>query len=83
MESKGLSSPPGTVTPEYTVKFLRPSPIDRQWHLGAGARAINEHRVDVSRGPKVDGVVTATNVPVKVAVKESIPPSVGGTRQVK
>jgi hypothetical protein len=73
VKSKGLSSPPGTVTSDYTVKFLRPFPIDRRWHLSARATAIDGDRVGVSGELKVDGVVTATMNGAFVAVKESHP----------
>jgi hypothetical protein len=60
MRSKGLSPPPGTLTSEYCVKFLRSSPIDGQWRLGARATAI-------------DGVVTATMTGTFVASRDSYP----------
>ncbi len=73
MKSKNLLSPPGTVTSEYTVKFLRPSPIDRKWHLSAWPARVQGDRVNVSGELKVDGVVTATMTGLFVAVKESHP----------
>lgn len=73
MKSRGMPSPPGTVTSEYTVKFLRPSPVDRKWHLRASASRIEGDRVHVSGELKVDGQVTATMKGIFVAVKESHP----------
>jgi len=73
MKSRKLSSPPGTVTSEYTVKFLRPSPIDRKWQLSARATKVEGDRVNVSGELKVDGIVTATMTGLFVAVRESHP----------
>ena len=73
MKSKHLSSPPGTVTSEYTVKFLRPSPIDKEWHLRAWPTKVDGDRVNVSGELIVDGAVTATMGGLFVAVKESHP----------
>ena len=73
MKSRSLSSPPGTVTSEYTVKFLRPSPIDKEWRLSARATKVEGDRVKVSGELKVDGIVTATMTGLFVAVKESHP----------
>ncbi len=73
MRTRGLSAPPGTVTSEYTVRFLRPSPIDRKWQLAARATKIDEDRVNVSGELKVDGEVTATMTGLFVAVKETHP----------
>ncbi|MDG6902985.1 MAG: PaaI family thioesterase [Nitrososphaerota archaeon] len=73
MKSKGLETPPGTVTAEYTVRFLKPSPIDREWQLTAWATKIEGDRAWVSGELKVDGVATATMSGLFVAVKESHP----------
>ena len=48
MRSRPLRSPPGTVTSEYTVRFLRPSPIDGKWELRAWATRIGGDRVTVT-----------------------------------
>jgi hypothetical protein len=73
MKSRGLSAPPGTVTSEYTVRFLKPSPIDRKWELTAWATNIEGDRVNVSGELKVNGVVTASLDLLFIAVKESHP----------
>jgi len=73
MKSKNLSSPPGTVTAEYTVKFLHPSSIDKKWQVSARATRVEGDRVIVSGELKVDGRVTATMKGLFVAVRESHP----------
>jgi acyl-coenzyme A thioesterase PaaI-like protein len=73
MKAKGLSSPPGTVTAEYTVKFLKPSPIDSSWHLRAGATKIEGDRAWVSGELLVAGDATATMTGLFVAVKQGHP----------
>ena len=60
MRSRNLSSPPGTVTAEYTVKFLRRSPIDKKWQLTAWRTKAEGDRVSALGELKVDGTVTAT-----------------------
>jgi acyl-coenzyme A thioesterase PaaI-like protein len=73
MTAKGQSAPPGTVTAEYTVRFLRPSPIDRTWNLMARATKIEGDRAWVSGELKVADAVTATMSGLFVAVKEGHP----------
>ena len=73
MRARGLSTAPGTVTAEYTVRFLRPSPIDRKWRLSARATEIDGDRVSVSGELKVEDVTTATMNGTFVAVKEGHP----------
>ncbi|MDG6988209.1 MAG: PaaI family thioesterase [Nitrososphaerota archaeon] len=73
MKAKGLDAPPGTVTAEYTVRFLRPSPIDRRWRLTAWATKMDGDRVNVSEELSVGGTVTATMTGLFVAVKEGHP----------
>lgn len=73
MRSKGLPSPPGTVTAEYTVRFLKPTPIDRPWHLKAWATEVDGDRAYVSGELKVEGAATATMSGLFVAVKEGHP----------
>ncbi len=73
MKSRGLSSPPGTVTAEYMVRFLKPSPIDRKWRFSAWATKMEGDRVNVSGELNVDGVTTATMTGLFVAVKENHP----------
>ena len=73
MKARSLAVPPGTVTSEYTVRFLRPSPIDKKWRLSAHATKIEGDKVNVSGDLKVDGTVTATMDGVFVAVGEGHP----------
>lgn len=73
MRAKGLSHAPGTVTAEYTVRFLKPSPIDRKWHLKAWPTKLVGDRVWVSGELRVDSVVTATMSGLFIAVKEGHP----------
>ena len=73
MKKRRLRSPPGTVTSEYTVKFLHPSPIDSHWRLSARATKVEGDRVSVTGELRVEGVVTATMSGLFVAVKESHP----------
>jgi acyl-coenzyme A thioesterase PaaI-like protein len=73
MKARGLSRPPGTVTAEYTVRFLRPSPVDVKWDLSARATKIEGDRAWVSAELKVAGALTATMSGLFVAVKESHP----------
>jgi len=73
MKSRHVATPPGTVTSEYTVKFLRPSPIDKKWELRAQATKVEGDRVSVSGELRVGGIVTATMTGLFVAVRESHP----------
>ena len=73
MRARGLETAPGTVTAEYTVRFLKPSPIDREWHLAALATKIDGDKVSVSGELKVAGVTTASMTGTFVAVKEGHP----------
>ena len=73
MKERGLGSPPGTVTAEYTVRFLKPSPIDRTWRLKARATKIDGNKVSVKGELEVGGVLTATMNGLFIAVEESHP----------
>jgi acyl-coenzyme A thioesterase PaaI-like protein len=73
MKARHVSTPPGTVTAEYTVKFLRPSPIDEKWELTARATEIDGDKVNATGELKVGGSVTAEMTGVFVAVKETHP----------
>ncbi len=73
MKAKGFATAPGTVTAEYTVRFLKPTPLDKKWQLTAWATKIEGDRVSVSGELKVDGSATATMSGTFVAVKEGHP----------
>lgn len=73
MKARGLTSPPGTVTAEYTVRFLKPTPVDGQWHLSAWVEKIDGDRVAVKGQLEAGGVKTATMSGLFVAVGEDHP----------
>jgi acyl-coenzyme A thioesterase PaaI-like protein len=73
MKARMLPAPPGTVTAEYTVRFLKPSPIDKPWHLAARATKVEGDRAYVSGELEVGGAVTATMTGLFVAVREGHP----------
>ena len=73
MKGRSLSSPPGTVTSAYTVRFHKPTPIDRPWHVFAQATKVEGDRADVSGELTVDDVVTASMTGQFVAVGETHP----------
>ena len=73
MKARGSETAPGTVTAEYTVKFLRPSPIDKKWQLSAWATRVDGDKVSVTGELRVDGVTTATMNGTFVAVSEGHP----------
>ena len=73
MKAQGLLTPPGTVTAEYTVKFLKPSAIDERWELRAWPTKIDGDKVNAAGELKVGGVVTATMAGLFVAVGEKHP----------
>ena len=73
MKARGLEVPPGTVTAELTVRFLRPSPLKKELHLIAWCTGIEGDRVRVEGSLEVDGVKTASMSGLYVAVKEGHP----------
>jgi len=73
MKARRLPAPPGTVTAEYTVKFLKPSPIDEPWRLQARATGIRGDKVTVTGELQVGEAITATMSGLFVAVSESHP----------
>lgn len=73
MKKRGLSRPPGTVTAEYTVAFLKPTPINRLWHLSAWAEKIEGNRVNVRGQLEAAGEKTATMAGLFVAVGRKHP----------
>ncbi len=73
MKSKGLDSPPGTVTAELTVRFLKPTPVDRELHVKAKAVKIEGDRVNVEGSIEVDGVQTVVMKGLYVSVGEGHP----------
>ena len=73
MKAMGTDRPPGTVTAEYTVTFLKPTAIDRPWHLSAWAERIDGNRAYVAGQLEVDGQVTAKMKGLFVAVGKGHP----------
>jgi acyl-CoA thioesterase FadM len=73
MKNRGLATPPGTVTAEYTVRFLRPTPVDKVWHLRAWPTKVEGDKVWVEGELSVLGEVTASMKGLFVAVKEDHP----------
>jgi acyl-coenzyme A thioesterase PaaI-like protein len=73
MKANGLNIPPGTVTAEYTVRFLKPTPIDENWHLRAWPTKVEGNKVNVSAELKANAVVTATMSGLFIAVKKGNP----------
>jgi len=73
MKAKGLKVPPGTVTAELTVRFLKPTPIGRALRLRAWPTKIENDRVNVEGSVEVDGVQTVAMRGLYVAVKEGHP----------
>ncbi len=74
MERAGASTPPCTVTAEYTIKLLRPTPTDGPVHLEAQVVESSEDRATIEGvmiGP--NGKTTATCRGVFVAVKPGHP----------
>lgn len=73
MKERGLPTPPGTVTAEYTVRFLKPTPIDHPWRLEASAQGARGDWVKVSGVLLVGSEKTSTMSGSFVAVKEGHP----------
>jgi acyl-coenzyme A thioesterase PaaI-like protein len=73
MRTRGLASPPGTVTAELTVKFLKPTPIENVLRLRAWVAKIEGDAVTVEGSVEAGGVKTASMRGVYVAVKEGHP----------
>jgi len=77
MLARGESHPSVTVTSEYRVRLLRPTPVDRPLRLVAWVKAIEGRRVDVEAELMADGMVTATCAGVFVAVRDDHPSVTG------
>jgi acyl-coenzyme A thioesterase PaaI-like protein len=73
MEAQKLQSPPCTVTAEYTVKLLKPTPADRELTLHARVISIQGSKVTVEGTIEAGGDVTAQCSGVFVAVKPGHP----------
>lgn len=73
MRRDGLESPPPTVTAEFTIKLLRPTPMDKAVHLRAKVVELAGDRATVESSLESDGKVRATFRGTFVAVKEGHP----------
>jgi acyl-coenzyme A thioesterase PaaI-like protein len=73
MLANHLDNPPSTVTQEYTVKFLKPTPSGETLRIGAKVVEGGARRVTVVGRLEAAGEVTATCRAVYVAVQEGHP----------
>lgn len=73
MKARNSASPPGTVTAEIHVKFLRPTPVNGMLHVRARPTKVQEDRVTVEGSIEANGSVTATMKGLFVAVREGHP----------
>jgi acyl-coenzyme A thioesterase PaaI-like protein len=73
MKERGLTRPPGTVTANYTVTFLKPTPLGKPWRLSAWAESIDGNRVSVKGQLGAGGETTATMGGLFVAVGRGHP----------
>ena len=72
MKAGGLSTPPCTVTAEYAIKLLKPTPA-KTVHLRARVVESTDRKAIVEGLLEVDGVACASCRGVFVAVKEGHP----------
>ena len=73
MKSGGLETPPCTVTADYSIKLLRPTPTDQPIHMVARTVESAGDRVIVEGELIADGKVCATCHGTFVAVKPGHP----------
>jgi acyl-CoA thioesterase FadM len=73
MKQRRLDRPLDTVTAEYTVTFLKPTPINERWRLSARVDRIDGNRVHVRGQLEAGGEVTATMKGLFVAVGPNHP----------
>jgi acyl-coenzyme A thioesterase PaaI-like protein len=73
MKRNGLDHPPCTVTAEYTIKLLRPTPTDKRIHLVARVVESSDDRAIVEGEMIAHDKVTATCRGTFVAVKPGHP----------
>lgn len=73
MRERDASAPPCTVTAEYTVRFLAPTPSDQELILRARAVEASSRKAVVEGHVEANGTVTATCRGVFVAVEEGHP----------
>lgn len=73
MQKNGKAAPDCTVTAEYTIKLLAPTPFDRPLRLRARVLDSSARRANVEGELSADGTVCATCTGVFVTVKEGHP----------
>lgn len=73
MQRQQLAAPPCTVTAEYTIKMLKPTPIAERLELRAWVIESSDRRARIGGELKAGGEVTATCEGVFVAVKPGHP----------
>lgn len=73
MQAQGLDHPPCTVTAEYTIKLLRPTPMDTELTLIATLKNIDKSRATIAGQLLARNKVCDTASGVFVAVKENHP----------
>jgi len=73
MGVRGAAKPPTTVTADYSIKLLKPTPTDRPVRLRAKVVESSEDRATVEGTLESGGVVTATCRATFVAVKPGHP----------
>ncbi len=73
MKKRGLQTPPCTVTAEYSIKLLRPTPVDQEVTLRGRVVESTEDRVTIEATLTAAGRPCATCRGLFVAVKEGHP----------
>jgi len=73
MQKLGLTTPPCTVTADYSIRFRRPTPMKDPLHLRARVVESGEDRATVEGAIEAGGVTTAIFRGTFVAVKEGHP----------
>ena len=73
MRKRGADRPPTTVTADYHIRLLRPTPTDGPVRLRAHVVESTDDRATVEGTLEADGVVTATCRATFVAVKPGHP----------
>jgi acyl-coenzyme A thioesterase PaaI-like protein len=69
MRQSGAATPPCTVTADYSIKLLRPTPTNGAVHLSARVVESSSDRAKIEATLSADGKVCATCVGTFVAVK--------------
>jgi acyl-coenzyme A thioesterase PaaI-like protein len=73
MHQSGADSPPCTVTANYSIKLLRPTPTDRELTIRARVTESREDRAVVEGSLEAGGIIYDTCQGTFVAVKEGHP----------